>query len=73
MADIQKLLSQVEAQKKRCEQEKSKLDKLETKLALEQSKEISQLVRKYNITDIAVLEQALTDWQNTQEKENKDE
>lgn len=74
MADIQKLVSQVEAQKKKCEQEKMKLDKLESKLAIEQSKEISQLVKKYNITDMNVLEQALSDWQlNNQEKENEDE
>lgn len=73
MADIQKLISQVEAQKKRCEQDKIKLDKLESKLKLEQSKEISQLVKKYSITDLSMLEQALSNWQNNQKKENEDE
>ena len=73
MADIQKNISQVDAQRKKCEQEKAKLEKLESKLAMEQSKEISQLAKKYNITDMKELENVLSDWHNQKEKENEDE
>lgn len=74
MADMQKLVSQVEAQRKKCEQEKNKLEKLENKLALEQTKEFTQLIKKYNITDLSELSQALSDWHDKQqEKENENE
>ena len=64
MADIQKIISQVDAQRKKCEQEKAKLEKLESKLAMEQSKEISQLAKKYNITDMKELENVLINHSN---------
>ncbi len=74
MADITKLQAQVEAQRKKCDQEKQKLAALESKLAQEETKEIFQLMKKFNITDMGDLEKALSDWQTlNNEKENEDE
>ena len=72
MADLNKLLEQIEKQKTKIETEKTKMNKLESQLKAEQLKQTTAIMEEFECHTAEELKEALLEWHEKKKAEKKE-